>query len=79
MIAGFAERLPHGKGYRIQYHAVPTECFDEAVLNRVIEDLVRRCPSQYNWSYHRYKVPRAAMKKERAKARRTVKKQKEPH
>jgi KDO2-lipid IV(A) lauroyltransferase len=49
LIAGFAERLPHGKGYRIHYHPVPTEFFDEAVLNRVLEDLVRRCPSQYNW------------------------------
>ena len=79
LIAGFAERLPHAKGYHIQYHAVPTECFDEAVLNRVIEDMVRRCPGQYNWSYNRYKIPRAAMKKERAKARRTVEKQEESH
>ena len=79
LIAGFAERLPHGKGYHIQYHAVPTECFDEAVLNRVIEDMVRRCPSQYNWSYNRYKIPRAAMKKERPKARRAVEKQEDSH
>jgi KDO2-lipid IV(A) lauroyltransferase len=77
LIASFAERLPHGKGYRIHYHPVPTEFFDEAVLNRVLEDLVRRCPSQYNWSYNRYKTPRAAIKKRRAKARRAVEKQEE--
>jgi KDO2-lipid IV(A) lauroyltransferase len=63
LIACFAERLPRGKGYRIKYHSVPAENFDEAALNRVIEDLVRRCPSQYNWSYNRYKIPRAALKK----------------
>ena len=45
------------------YQPVPEEDFDEAALNRVIEDLVRRCPSQYNWSYNRYKIPRAALKK----------------
>ena len=63
LIACFAERLPRGKGYRIEYQPVPEEDFDEAALNRVIEDLVRRCPSQYNWSYNRYKIPRAALKK----------------
>lgn len=78
LIAGLAERLPHGKGYRVEYHAVPTEGFDEAVLNRVIEDLVRRCPSQYNWSYNRYKVPRAALKK-RANERRAVKNRQKSH
>jgi len=65
LIACFAERLPRGKGYRIEYQPVPEEDFDEAALNRVIEGLVRRCPSQYNWSYNRYKIPRAALKKAR--------------
>jgi KDO2-lipid IV(A) lauroyltransferase len=60
LIAGFAERLPSGQGYRMQYFSVPTENFDEAVLNRVIEGLVRRCPSQFIWSYNRYKIPRRA-------------------
>lgn len=63
LIAGFAERLPRGRGYRIEYHSVPTENFDETVLNRALEGLVRRCPGQYNWSYNRYKVPRGTLKK----------------
>jgi hypothetical protein len=29
----------------------------------VIEDLVRRCPSQYIWSYNRYKTPRALLRR----------------
>ena len=65
LIAGFAERLPDAKGYRIEYRSVPTENFDEAMLNRVIEDLVRRCPSQYIWSYNRYKTPRGALRRRR--------------
>ncbi len=63
LIAGFAERLADAKGFRIEYRSVPTESFDEAVLNRVIEDLVRRCPSQYIWSYNRYKTPRALLRR----------------
>jgi KDO2-lipid IV(A) lauroyltransferase len=63
LIACFAERLPRGSGYRLEYHWVEAENFDETALNRVIENLVRRCPSQYNWSYNRHKVPRAALKK----------------
>jgi KDO2-lipid IV(A) lauroyltransferase len=65
LITCFAERLPRGCGYRIQYQHVPEENFDETALNRVIEDMVRSCPSQYNWSYNRYKIPRAARKKAR--------------
>jgi KDO2-lipid IV(A) lauroyltransferase len=63
LVACFAERLPHGKGYRMRYQRVPGENFDETALNRVIEGLVRRCPAQYNWSYNRYKIPRRASKK----------------
>ncbi len=63
LIAGFAERLPQAKGYRIEYHSVPRENFDETRLNGAIEQLVRRCPSQYIWSYNRYKTPRAAMRR----------------
>ncbi len=31
------------------------------VVNRAMERLVRRCPEQYLWGYHRYKAPRQAM------------------
>ncbi len=63
LFTGFAERLPEGEGYRVHYRSVSAENFDEASLNRALEDLVRSCPTQHNWSYNRYKVPRAAMKK----------------
>lgn len=62
VIMAFAERLPLGRGYQLQFHRVSTASLDEAALNRAIEDLVRRCPAQYLWGYNRYKVPAGAGK-----------------
>jgi Kdo2-lipid IVA lauroyltransferase/acyltransferase len=71
MIAAFAERLPRGKGFRLHLQPVSTESFDETVLSQLVEQLVRRCPSQYLWSYNRYKIPRQANWKWRRLARKT--------
>ena len=74
LLLTLCERLPHGAGWRIHVHALPeplpkatasgrddmahqTEC--AAVINRAMEFLIRRCPEQYLWGYHRYKAPRA--------------------
>ncbi len=65
LIAGYAERLNHGQGFRLEFQSVEAENFDEGVLNRVVENLVRRCPGQYLWSYNRYKVPRKSEIKRR--------------
>ena len=70
-----AERLPDAAGWCIQVFelreplpqasqfagddlAHQTEC--AAVVNRAMEFLIRRCPAQYLWGYHRYKSPRVA-------------------
>ena len=45
---------------------MPTTAADDAALqracatalNREMERLVRQCPTQYLWGYHRYKPPR---------------------
>jgi KDO2-lipid IV(A) lauroyltransferase len=67
------ERLPRAAGWRIRVFAPPealptladcggdeqahqTEC--AAVTNRAMEFLIRQCPAQYLWGYHRYKAPR---------------------
>jgi KDO2-lipid IV(A) lauroyltransferase len=60
IVLAFAERLPHAAGYRLHLEAVPTGGFDERAMNRAVEDLVRRCPEQYLWSYNRYKIPAGA-------------------
>lgn len=60
MLLGFAERLPHGRGYRVHVELIADAQPGESPqrrLNRAIEGLVRRCPAQYLWVYNRYKVP----------------------
>jgi Kdo2-lipid IVA lauroyltransferase/acyltransferase len=64
IVMAFAERLPGGRGYQLHLQSLPTENFDETALNRAIEELVRRCPAQYLWSYNRYKVPAGAARPE---------------
>jgi Kdo2-lipid IVA lauroyltransferase/acyltransferase len=56
----FAERLPRGQGYLLHFERYRGEEIDEAELNRSIENMIRRCPTQYLWSYNRYKVPKGA-------------------
>jgi KDO2-lipid IV(A) lauroyltransferase len=58
----YAERLPRGRGYVIRF--VPfegdlsgTAAEQAGAINRAMEQLIARCPSQYFWSYNRYKRP----------------------
>lgn len=56
----YSERLPAGRGYRFTIEPMleprPPESPVRA-LNRSLEQIIRRCPEQYLWSYNRYKVP----------------------
>ena len=60
VIMAFAERLPEGRGYRLHLMPLAPEQLGAAALNTAVEQLVRRCPAQYLWSYNRYKVPAGA-------------------
>lgn len=60
----WGERLPGGAGYRVRVSelgeplpADPAEA--AAAINRAMEGLIRQCPQQYLWGYHRYKQPRS--------------------
>ena len=60
IILSYAERLPYGKGYAV--HFVPfdrqltgTPEEQAGIMNAAMEDLIARCPSQYFWSYNRFK------------------------
>lgn len=60
-----SERLPWGKGWRIHYlrlpEPLPTDALAQATLiNQAMETLIRRFPTQYLWSYNRYKRPAGA-------------------
>jgi KDO2-lipid IV(A) lauroyltransferase len=60
VLLGYAERLARGRGYRLHVVPMPDPLPREnpqRLLNRAIEELVRRCPAQYLWAYNRYKVP----------------------
>ena len=65
VLMAWGERLPDGAGYRLHF-SPPTQPLDgdtrsRAVqINREIETLIRRCPSQYLWGYNRYKHPGGA-------------------
>jgi KDO2-lipid IV(A) lauroyltransferase len=60
VIMAFAERLPAGQGFRLHLTPLRAEQLEATALNAAIEQLVRRCPAQYLWSYNRYKVPAGA-------------------
>jgi KDO2-lipid IV(A) lauroyltransferase len=67
------ERLPRAAGWRIHVFDLPEplpqasafagdddahQAACAAAINRTMEFLVRQCPEQYLWGYHRYKNPR---------------------
>jgi len=66
----WAERLPRGAGFVLRVselaeplpHALASDQAAQqagaAVVNRAMERLIRQCPAQYLWGYHRYKQPR---------------------
>jgi KDO2-lipid IV(A) lauroyltransferase len=61
----YAQRLARGAGFRIHWEplAEPLDgdaARDAARINRAMEQLIRRCPEQYLWSYNRYKIPAGA-------------------
>lgn len=63
----WTERLPRGGGYLVHASELPEPLPDDAddataaqVINRAMESVIRRCPRQYLWGYHRYKTPRRA-------------------
>lgn len=64
LLLTWVERLPRGRGYVQRFFAfpepLPTDGTAAATaINRAMEGLIRQCPQQYLWGYHRYKSPRA--------------------
>ena len=57
-----AARLPGGQGFRITFEPLRTplphgDTDSARALNAIQEDIIRRFPEQYLWSYNRYKNP----------------------
>jgi len=60
-----AERLSWGRGYHIHVYPLEAPLPEDktaaaALINRGVEDIVRRFPAQYLWSYNRHKRPGGA-------------------
>ena len=57
----WCERLSWGRGYHLYFREMPgvTNATDITAAvnatNRAVEDCVRECPSQYQWSYRRFR------------------------
>ena len=65
IIAMYAERLNEGRGFLLHFKRISAPLADEDAaaarqMNLAMEDLIRDCPSQYLWSYNRFKVPSGA-------------------
>lgn len=58
-----SERLPGGEGYALHFSPVSLdrEGSIPVQMNAVLEQVIRRHPEQYLWSYNRYKVPRGVL------------------
>lgn len=64
ILLAFGERLAYGKGYVIHVKPLsPAEVSTPDLLNQAISDLIRSYPSQYLWSYNRYKAPTQTLEK----------------
>ncbi len=57
-IMTFGERLSFGRGYHLHFELVGEDASPQAI-NHCIERLIRLRPTQYLWSYQRYKMPKA--------------------
>jgi KDO2-lipid IV(A) lauroyltransferase len=62
VIFAWCERLPWGRGYHLHFRATPERVHSDNIhtavtaINQAVEDCVRECPEQYQWSYRRFKT-----------------------
>jgi KDO2-lipid IV(A) lauroyltransferase len=64
VIMGFGERLKNGAGYALHLNKVDSIA-TPTLLNKATEQQIAQKPSQYLWSYNRYKVRSHALIKHR--------------
>lgn len=65
---GYAERLPHGRGYHLHFLPAPADInrgsleSSAAAVNAMVEQCARAAPEQYQWVYKRFRVRPAGEK-----------------
>lgn len=62
VLLAYGERLPWGRGYTIHIEPLRTGTSAQEI-NDAIEQLVKKKPEQYLWSYQRFKKPKLAREK----------------
>ena len=61
VIFAYAERLSGGRGYHVVFEPADDGIYEAdsasatAAMNRSVERCIRALPSQYQWSYKRYR------------------------
>lgn len=64
----WCERLSWGRGYQLHFRAMPNVSKQANIhaavsaTNKAIEDCIRECPAQYQWSYRRFRTRQAGEK-----------------
>lgn len=63
LVMAWSQRLQRGEGYAIHFAPLMLDpaLSVPAQLNAALEEVIRKHPEQYLWSYNRYKVPRGAL------------------
>lgn len=62
VLVSYAERLTWGRGYRLHFLPCDAAIYERdavvaaTALNAAVEAAVRQCPSQYQWSYKRFRT-----------------------
>lgn len=65
VITMYAERLSKNNGFSLHFYRFNEPLANDDMraatqINEAMETLIRQCPTQYLWSYNRYKVPAGA-------------------
>jgi KDO2-lipid IV(A) lauroyltransferase len=62
VIFAYAERLSHGRGYHLHFLPAPPAInqapleHSVAIMNEMVETLIRQKPQQYQWGYKRFRT-----------------------
>ena len=64
LVMAFGERLDNGKGFKIHFKSLsPDAVSSPKKLNKLLEDEIRKAPTQYLWNYDKHKGYDAQIKK----------------
>ena len=64
LVMAFGERLDNGKGFKIHFKSLKSDAVSTPKkLNKLLEDEIRKAPTQYLWNYDKHKGHEVQIKK----------------